>query len=212
MRLPDDVRIAGKKTVADWKDMKVRLEKCDDRAVWDEAFRDFFKARLNSRYFEPIRALEKMNKKDGEGFAIVALHCSLIEFFASTLAGKNYRYSRNGVPKLKPYEYSDSRDMFQGFLTSAVPFRAMFADRNEARHFYKDVRCGLLHEARTRGLWRIKDDPRASQAIDSKNKVVYRNKMQGTFDKFIEDYRTGLSNCKDLQAAFIRKFDALCSP
>ena len=150
-----------------------------------------------------------MKENDGEGFAIVALHCSLIEFLRSMETGKSYI---NGVVIDSKTQYNRSNNEFRDFLTSATPFRAMFAGSDEALDFYTSVRCGLLHEARTKGPWLIKVDPGASQAIDSTNKIIYRNAMQRAFDAFIEDYGMRLGACTDLQDAFIRRFEALCSP
>ncbi len=211
MTLRADTRIAGQKTVADWTDFKTRLSRCKDTTLWTQAFNDYFKARLESRYFKPIRALKLINKNDGEGFAIVTLHCSLIEFLAATLEGKNYRYVKRGDPEHGPFEYSKSKEMFQNFLTSQVPFNQMFKHSNDAESFYTDVRCGLLHEARTKGDWLILADCEEAKAIDTHAKVIYRNKMQAAFDEFIQDYGERLKTCTELQEAFIRKFDDLCS-
>ncbi|MGE3831851.1 MAG: hypothetical protein AB7F76_12725 [Parvibaculaceae bacterium] len=211
MTLPENTCIAGQKTVADWRAMKGRLVDCADPTIWKAAFEDFFKARINSRYFEPIRAIEKMGQKVGAGFAIVTLHCSLIEFLAATLAGKTYRYSRNEKPPLGPFEYSDSGNMFITFLENCEPFSAMFSAQGMARDFYSDVRCGLLHEARTKGLWRIRVCESAALAIDATEKIIYRNKMQAAFDQFVMWYRGKLLSDVEFQKAFIRKFDGLCS-
>lgn len=210
MTLLDDTRIAGQKTVADWKAMKVRLEGCTDPEIWKEAFRDFFKARLENRYFKPIEALGKMEQYEGEGFAIATLHCSLIEFLASALEGKSYRYRRNSDPPLGKHEYSNSRDMFVRFLRCRPPFNKMFANERTAEDFYAGVRCGLLHEARTKGMWKIRVCQSAVSAIDTKDKILYRNKMQDAFDQFMSRYENDLSIDDALQRAFIRKFNSLC--
>ncbi|MBY3115644.1 hypothetical protein [Rhizobium laguerreae] len=211
MRLPNDTRIAGKKTVADWTAMKARLSGGPDPAAWTDAFKVFFKARLESRYFEPIRAIGTIEKDAGEGFAIVALHCSLIEFLAATLEGKTYKYQRNGKPGLEEFEYSNSSEMFVRFLESNEPFKSMFSDAGAAQGFYSNVRCGLLHEARTKGTWRIQVSDSAKQAIDVAGSIVYRNKMQAVFDQFVDWYGKQLSTNAEVQRAFIRKFDSLCN-
>jgi hypothetical protein len=211
MMLPATTRIAGQKTVADWTNLKGRLAGCNDAALWNEAFNDYFKARLENRYFRPIRVLEDMKEYHGVGFAVVALHCSLIEFLASTRKGINYRYVRRGDDPLdKELEYSNSSELFQRFLTCQSPFCRMFKDKNSAQDFYANVRCGLLHEARTKGAWRIRVDPGAREAIDTGKRVIYRNKMQAAFDEVIKDYGEQLIANAKLQEAFIRKFDALC--
>jgi hypothetical protein len=105
---PEGVRLAGEKTVADWKVLKVKLAKRGASALWHEACHDFFIARLKTRYLDPIRLLQKSNSRQGEGFAIVSLHCSLIEFLASTLVGKSYRFRG----KCGANEYSKSGNLF----------------------------------------------------------------------------------------------------
>lgn len=210
MKLPNDTRIAGEKTVADWTAMRGRLTASSDPAAWTDAFKAFFKRRLESRYFEPIRAIAAIEKDAGEGFAIVALHCSLIEFLAATLKGETYKYQRNGKPPLDQFEYSNSSDIFVEFLESNEPFKSMFSKAGTARGFYSSVRCGLLHEARTKGHWKIRVCESATQVIDVDGTVVYRNKMQAAFDQFVDWYGQQLPTDAKLQQAFIRKFDSLC--
>lgn len=211
MILPNDTRIAGYKTVADWTAIRGKLDNGDaDTDTWNTAFREFFKERLETRYFQAIRKLQDIKKDKGEGFAIVALHCSLIEFLASTAEGKTYKYQRNGRPSLGQFEYSNSGDIFITFLENHEPFKAMFSNQGTARDFYTSVRCGLLHEARTKNGWRIKVKQSATQAIDTDAKIVYRNKMQDAFDQFVAWYEKALSSDGTLQKAFIRKFDSLC--
>lgn len=209
MKLPNDTRIAGKKTVADWTAMKDRLTGSPGPSAWTEAFKDFFKMRLESRYFEPIKAITKIKEDAGEGFAIVALHCSLIEFLAATLEGKNYIQGNGGAP-LGDFEYSNSKDMFVEFLERNEPFKSIFSKAGTALNFYRSVRCGLLHEARTKGSWKIRVCESATQAIDVEEMVVCRNKMQEAFDQFVDWYGRQLPIDAALQQAFIRKFDSLC--
>lgn len=208
MKLPADTRIAGKKTAADWTAMRDRLSDSPDTAIWTEAFKDFFRTRLESRYFEPIRAIAATGQDAGEGFAIVALHCSLIEFLAATLVGKSYKHRRHGPPG--QFEYSDSGDIFVKFLQNNEPFKSVFAKEGAAWDFYDSVRCGLLHEARTKGRWRIRVCESATYAIDVDGMVVYRNKMQAAFDHFVDWYGQQLPTNVELQQAFIRKFESLC--
>ena len=212
MKLPNDTRIAGAKTVAHWTEMRGRLTGGSDPAAWADAFDHFFKGRLESRYFEPIRAIDNLRQDSGEGFAIVVLHCSLIEFLAATLEGKIYRLPpKKGEPLLDcRTEYSSSRKMFVRFLENYEPFKNMVSKQGTAEDFYGSVRCGLLHEARTKGRWKIRVCESATQAIDADGKVVYRNKMQAAFDQFVDWYGQQLPMDAQLQQAFIRKFDSLC--
>jgi hypothetical protein len=88
----------------------------------------------------------------------------------------------------------------------------MFADdqSQSAADSYKHVRCGLLHEAQTRGGWTVRVCPSAKMAIDTTAKVVYRDKMQDAFEKFLDWYKEELCRNSEFQRAFIRKFDGLC--
>jgi hypothetical protein len=210
MMLQGSTRIAGKKSVEDWNDFRVRLEKDTDASVWQEAFNEFLMARLESRYFKPVKALEKMELNDGEGFAIVTLHCTLIEFLATIIQGKTFRNAKKADLKEHEYGKGQSQKIFVDFLQTYSPFQEMFPQKELADDFYSNVRCGLLHEAQTRAGWRIRVCPSAERAIDVTKKVVYRDKMQEAFDQFLESYKKKLCETADLQNAFIRKFDALC--
>src|SRR5690606_30206708 len=99
--------------------------------------------------------------------------------------------------------------MFVSFLETYEPFKCMFS-KTGAGDFYASVRCGLLHEARTKGTWKIRVCQSAILAIDAEAKVVYRDKMQAAVDQVLDWYGQQLCVDADLQQAFIRKFDSLC--
>ncbi len=200
--------IAGTKTPEDWKSLRPRLQAGNNRAAWETAFADFYLARLNLRYFNPIKLLQNHGTFQGEGFSIVAIQCSLVEFLETTIQGTSYRYLRRGET-LGPYEYSKSGDVFISFLTKREPFRQVF-DTAAATAFYEHIRCGLLHEARTKGGWKIWAQSPNAKPIDANTKIVFRDDLQTAFEKFLQVYRSDLLTSADLQAAFIRKFDSLC--
>jgi len=85
------VRIAGRKTTADWQQSRQALAPGADANLWQKAFNTYFVERLTSRYLKPIELLQTAHTFDGEGFSILAIHCSLIEFLESTLQGLSYR-------------------------------------------------------------------------------------------------------------------------
>jgi hypothetical protein len=88
---PGDVNIAGSKTIDDWKACRAALVPGNDPARWQEVFDSYFYARLSLHYLEPIRVLQENGTFRGEGFSIVAIQCSLIEFLESTVQGISYR-------------------------------------------------------------------------------------------------------------------------
>jgi len=141
----------------------------------------------------------------------MAIQYSLIEFLESTVTGLSYRYIRDKKKeRLGLYEYSDSRKVFVNFLRHRQPFCDHFTDQTIAGDFYSSVRCGLLHEARTKNGWTIKARAPKGALIDAAKKIVYRNNFQLALVKFIECYKEVLLTDVSLQAAFIRKFDSLC--
>lgn len=211
MKAPGDtsVYIAGSKTVNDWKAFRARLASGGDANRWREAFDDYFHARLLLRYLNPIKVLQENGTFQGEGFSIVAIHCTLIEFLESTVQGRIYRYRRPSDPPLGPHEYSNSGDLFISFLSGRQPFAKDF-DNLLARDFYEGVRCGLLHEARTKGGWTIWAKSPAANIVSAAPKIVYRDNFHAALLEFIEWYKGALPSNRALQEAFIRKFDSLC--
>ncbi len=209
MKTTADVYIAGSKTTDDWKAFRATLIPGGDPKQWQEAFDSYFHARLSLRYLNPISVLQENGTFQGEGFSIVAIQCTLIEFLESAVQGRSYRYWRSGDPPLSPHEYSKSGDLFITFLTTRVPFANTF-NVQLARDFYEGVRCGLLHEARTKGGWTIWAKDPVGKLVSAVDKIVYRDNFQDGLLGFIEWYKRALLSDVALQEAFIRKFDSLC--
>ncbi len=209
MKKDEKTYIAGWKTPADWNELKPRLLETDDKAVWESVYNDYYLERITLRYFKPISVLQENGTYLGEGFSIVAILCSLVEFLETTIQGLKYKFVRNHE-ELGKYEYSSSKRIFIDFLSNRRPFSDVF-DGDLALDFYGNIRCGLLHEATTKNGWRIwaKDEIKG-KIIDPELKVVYRNNLCDAFDEFIEIYKSDLLMKQDYKDAFIRKFDSLC--
>lgn len=206
-----DTYIAGTKTIADWQTIRERLLRPDAQA-WCEAFTEYFEARLHLRYLHPISLLQEHGPFQGEGFSIVAIQCSLIEFLESTAQGKNYRHKshKKRDEVLGAYEYSSSQNVFVAFLRNRAPFSQVF-DEASAQEFYFSVRCGLLHEAQTKNGWRIWAESHVGAIANVKERIVYRNGFQAALLEYIASYGAELQVDTNLQQAFIRKFDNLCA-
>lgn len=214
-----EVRIAGERTVDDWNTFRAELLTGGGADSWQAAFNDYYLDRLNRRYLQPIKILQEKGNKTGEGFSIVAIQCSLIEFLESTVQGKTYKYlppERHLPPErrqqLGPHEYDNSEQLFWDFLGRREPFRRHFAG-TLPREFYKSVRCPLLHEARTENSWIIKAKCANGDTIveTSMPRILYRDNFQNALLKFIEWYHQAILSDVQVQQAFIRKFDSLCS-
>lgn len=201
--------IAGSKTERDWLAFRSVLADGANASTWEIAFEDYFRTRLMLRYLEPIRVLQESGSHQGEGFSIVAIQCTLIEFLESTAQGLQYRYLRKGE-KLGPNEYSSSSAMFTAFLCGRKPFSNTF-DETSARDFYVNVRCGLLHEAQTKGGWKVWAASQDGTIADVTEQIVYRDNFHGALLEYIDLYKTSLMSDEALQSAFVRKFDGLCA-
>jgi hypothetical protein len=204
-----ETHIAGSLTTDDWKAFKPALA-ANDKALWEKAFADYFHTRLRLRYLDPIKVLQDNGTFQGEGFSIAAIQCSIVEFLESAVQGTSYRFLRKGDPALGPYEYSSSSDIFISFLLHRRPFDKDFKDEQTARDFYVGVRCGLLHEARTKDGWTIWAKDSSGKTADCSQKIMYRDNFQAGLLTFVEWYKTELTQDGALQDAFVRKFDSLC--
>jgi len=207
-----NMQIAGFKTCADWQLFSAKLVPGGDVTIWRDAAKEYFHERLFSRYLDPIKVLQDNGTYTGEGFSIAAIQCTLIEFLESTVQGISYRYQR-GTTTLGPYEYSNSRNLFVSFLNGRKPFSNDFNNKHKqlAQDFYEGVRCGLLHEARTKGGWTIWADGPVNTVIQPTKKIIYRNNFQIALLEFTDWYEKALVSDVALQSAFIRKFDSLCA-
>ena len=203
----DLTRIAGHKTVGDWKEIRHELDQ-DFRGIeiWGKAY-SFLEERLNSRYFKPIEDIKQNDDRNGEGFAIVTILCSLIEFLETTWSGEVYRYCKDH--ELNQFEYNRSKKKFISFLTSKPPFKNIFSE-DLATKFYVNVRCGLLHEAATKSNWIIRvDNESIMYELRSGENVIDRNLFEGSIKEFITFYRSELFKSDMLKLAFIRKMNSI---
>ncbi|PZV38833.1 hypothetical protein [Mesorhizobium kowhaii] len=196
--------IAPGKTKDDWTKFAKQLVPGGDANIWAEAFDKFLLGRLRSRYLKPIAIVRDKGEWEGEGFTIVSIQCALIEFLAATRAGKNYRHKR----AQPPHEYQNSRELFVDFLFQTAPFDKLFS-KGDAEDFYSNVRCALLHEARTKNGWIIWVT--GTIAIDRQKKIVYRDSFQGVIEGYINNYGIALTADASLQEAFLRKFNDLAA-
>jgi len=205
---PRERFIAGWKTPSDWYDFRNRLLKEPNQKFWQQAFDEYFKERLNLRYFNPIKVLQENGTFVGEGFSIISILCTLIEFLESSVRGLKYRFVKN-KKDLKKFEYNRSSEIFIDFLSTRTPFSEQF-DQDLAFEFYKNIRCGLLHEAHTKGGWTIWAKSPDGTIVNKDKKIVYRDDFEKAFNVYIDDYGKRLLKDTELQEAFIRKFNFIC--
>lgn len=199
------MKISKTKSAKYWKHLKDRIvNDFDNDELWNEAF-ELFEERLTHRYLEPIRSIEKYDDFTGQGFSIMTIYCSLIEFLETTYQGINFDIKKKKKSNFK-YGLGYSKNIFVSFLTKRKPF---LIKKSVAIEFYKSVRCGLLHEAKLGKNWKIRVDN--SKVINFKdgNYTVNRKIFSKRINQYLILYRKKLKNEKSLKDAFIRKFDYL---
>lgn len=205
-------RTSGSKIAADWKDFRERLkDNFHSHQLWAEAYNDYFLERVESRFLAPVRLIKDNfdPQKIGSGFTMVAILCILIEHLQACYEGVVYTTGEPGL-----YEYKYSKYLFRSFLTTHSPFNSAFKKR-DAEKFYDDVRCGLLHEAATKGDALILKDKRGdADTILEKNPdkfIIYRNALHTALESYLMTYRSKLIDDTDtlLRRNLFRKLDEL---
>lgn len=176
---------------------------------WVEIWDSYYRARIENRYLLPIEHITQNDTYKGEGFAIAAILCCLLEMLESFEQGKEYRPGvRSG--QLQAHEYSSSGRMFKDFLLNRSPFKEeLSGDESLADDLYTSIRCGLLHEARTKGGWKVRADEPDSSIFDFKNKILYRTNLVAAVIEYLEAYKYRLVGSRELQEKFVRRVDSL---
>lgn len=195
---------------------------------WGEII-ERFKARIEDFYFSPIDRVKDPNQLKGEGFTILTIQCALIEMFAAFKYGKIHKYNKiNTDPS---YTYRKADECFIPFLHSESIFENHFYKIENAEQyndqpfsateFYNKVRCGLMHEARTKGEWIIN-----AQKLYEGNETIFikmdtintmisidRTILNKQLKKYFQEFLVSLSldtveSCRS-RKLFARKLDHL---
>jgi len=133
---------------------------------------DFILERFSERYINPITILDRTEK---HGFSIMAISCLMIESLESF---------KNG--------WEDTRNK------SEKAFKSFFAREKEfelfkpiSGQFYKNVRCGILHQSETTDGWKIRRDgnlyERETKTI---NATAFLDKLETTLKKYVADLKS----------------------
>jgi hypothetical protein len=139
----DKIKISKNFLVSDWINLRSKLFESEDN--WPKAL-EVFEERINSRFIEPIEMIKKNGKNEGEGFTIALISVVLLEFLAAFELGKIYKTNKEGI---SPHEYYSGIKLLKSFLSNSADFSPQFDSNNKIQKFYENIRCGLVHEART---------------------------------------------------------------
>ncbi len=213
-----------------WTNVRMRLDQSygyDE--IWEEAIQ-IFNNRLRKKFFSPIQIIINDRSKNGEGFAIMTVQCAIIETLAAFRKGMIFNHNnRNGNPA---YEYKSSRKIFTEFLLSASIFKDHFWSLDitgamvpnnpfNSIDFYSDVRCALMHEARTKNNWHINLSPKKTDSKNESKFIVTKNgkikiyrtllhyRLLNYFMEYQNELRQNNQDGEILRKYFARKMDSL---
>jgi hypothetical protein len=215
---------------SDWTKIRKKLnQNYKHDKTWEEAIQ-LFEKRLNRKFFDPVQLIINGKTLKGEGFTIVTVQCALIEMLAAFRQGKIFNHNKtSSSPK---YEYKESQKMFTSLLRTATIFQDNFWESNaknkkvidrpyNASEFYKNVRCGLMHEARTKDNWHITATPLSKKVKAEKKFIVtengkikiYRTVLHYRLLEYLAEYsnelRQDTNDGEILRKFFARKMDHL---
>ncbi|MDD2944133.1 MAG: hypothetical protein PHC51_14350, partial [bacterium] len=95
--------------MADWRKLsEALLTDMSNSHLWEMAF-EYFEKRLKTRYLNPIKYIEEKGNIEGEGFAIAAIICSMVEALESFYQGRSYRKATRDAPLDPNTEYYKSQ-------------------------------------------------------------------------------------------------------
>jgi hypothetical protein len=155
------------------------------------AIAEFLMRRFAERYIDPISG------KSVHGFTKMAVACLLVESVESFRKG---------------WENSDRRSeaAFCYFFDEQPAFAAF---RGYYAQFYRNVRCGILHQAETTGSWKITRKataPLFDATSLTINADVFVDELRVSIEAFCRDLKTAAWNSRGWLAVR-KKMKALCA-
>jgi hypothetical protein len=118
------------------------------------------------------------NEEYKSGFSIMTNCCLLIEAFSTFLEGQN-QTNKNG------------KDTFKLFFKKAATYNNSLKIFETEETFYKNIRCGLLHQGETYGKFKIRRD---TQLFDSANKTINAKLFCDALKEFLTSYKNELAS------------------
>lgn len=203
------IKISKDFTAANWKELRPQLLYSNDN--WPKA-NQVFEDRIESRFLNPIEKIKSINKNEGEGFSIALISVVLLEFLAAFELGKIYRIQKENIA---PHEYYSGIRLLKSFLTTDKLFKLHFESKSRVQTFYENIRCGLVHEARTmdNDVIIANESPKNTKQSsiyfkDDGEWRLNRDLMLVTLKSFVENYKERLlKNELNVRSKFIIKMD-----
>ena len=196
------MKISPNYTSNDWKRLS-NLPVNASTTDWTKAIA-ILKDRIEGRFLSLIEAIEN---ETFSGFAIIALDCLLIETlnqFWFGIEDTNVNYNgKNG-------------ESFKDFFNRSPYFKYHFTD-DISKAFYNQIRCGLLHQAETKGNTLINfkkfkmitliDPSDAKKGIEL-NRKLFHTALKDEFRNYLELLND--PNNEVIRKNFIKKMNLIC--
>lgn len=169
-----------------------------DKKKHKDRLAKFIFARLYRRYIKPFEFNNSVYKKDYKnGFTIMANCCLLIEAFAS-FREKAFKDTNGKSEKCFGWFFLSNNKYIEfsknGLTIDAYLSNGKISNKGIPRDFYRNVRCGILHNGETRNGWKI----------IRRNSLYDENKKTINAVEFMKGLKESLQNHeKDLKAAKI---------
>lgn len=183
-----------------------RLKQKDDSAK--EKIIDFIYHRLNRRYIQPL-----LHVQDGyrSGFLIMAASCLLIEALQSFHEGRN-NTSRGSQDAFKAFFKRE--ESFFPRVRECFPLVDGVNQKGEKIQnctFYKNVRCGILHQAETTGGYTIlrNDSALFEKRGKSINADTFLKAVESCLERYIHELRATESSTHLWKMA-VKKVGHIC--
>lgn len=196
----DDMEIAPKFTVKDWKALDLNDPQSDD---WDKAVKAF-QLRIDSRFIEPADILLETEK--WVGFAVLALDFIVIETI------QHFRY--DSVSQGNNNSESQSRQFFVDFIREEPSFASSKVSESLAHTLYSRYRNSIFHQGETKGDFRVRPDGplinrRGKFPYDiTINRTLFHEAVKKAFERYCRDL---MDNSKEgLRKNFRKKMDFIC--
>jgi hypothetical protein len=154
---------------------------------------DFFFDRFYNRYLKPFEYDNQEYKKSFKnGFAIMTSCCLLIESFVS-FTNPKFKDTKNksercfGYFFLKYYEFNCFSE--GGLELNEYINSESLKNKGRSNDFYKNVRCGILHNGETKNNWKIL---RKGKLFDEENKSINATKFSSNLKVVINKFQKDL--------------------
>lgn len=191
------MEIAPNFTAEQWKKLDLDGKEHD----WQTAI-NVLENRLSTRYIEPVDTLIKAEQQLEAserrfGFTILAIDLLLMETIQAFKEGLETTEGK-------------SKKVFMNFLENSTHFSGYFMTAEQREKFYKEFRCGILHQAEVQSsalVWSIGELYERADGMEILNRNAVHEALKSELRDYIAQLRDPTS--EELRSKFKKKMDFL---